>query len=86
MAKKSLLNDLLWGVVVTPKGLSIEFRLAHGLNSSGFLDATSTSHKPNSTVIDLAGNIPSPADVGSGNHNWDVQELQVDRNSSGEWA
>ena len=80
MVKKSLLNDLLWGVVVNPKGLSIEFRLKHGLNSSGFLDATSTSHKPNSTVFDLVAhrrNNPPPADAGSGIHNLDVQELQV---------
>ncbi len=80
MAKKSLLKDLLWGVVVSPKGLSIEFRLKHGLNSTGFLDATSTSHKTNAAVIDLAAhrrNTPSPADAGSGNHNLDVQKLQV---------
>lgn len=83
MAKKSLLKDLIWGIVVTQKGLSVEFRLKHGLNSSGFLDSKSTTFKTDSTVIDLAEHRrtnPRPADARSEDHNGDVEKLQVEGN------
>ena len=54
MTKKSLLNALAWGIVVTKEGLSIEFRLKPGLNSTGFLDPASAAVKTTAPVIDLA--------------------------------
>jgi hypothetical protein len=86
MAKKSLLKDLLWGAVVTHKGLSIEFCLKHNLNSSGFLDSSSTAFKTDSTVIDLAAfrrTNPRPADARCEDHNGDVEKLQVEGNGRG---
>jgi len=83
MMKKSLLNDLIWGVVVTNKGLSIEFRLKHGLNSNGFLSAHSTSPKVAGSVIDLSAHRPSnssPADASADFHNVEIQKLQVVKN------
>ena len=83
--KKSLLNDLIWGVVVTNKGLSIEFRLKHGLNSNGFLSAHSTSPKVAGSVIDLSAHRPSnssPADASADFHNVEIQKLQVVKNGS----
>lgn len=83
MVKKSLLKDLLFGAVVTPKGLAIEYRLKHGLNSSGFLDATSTSLKSDATVVDLAAHrrtTPLTADAGSGSDNLYIGKLQVVEN------
>lgn len=80
MTKKSLLKDLIWGIVVTTNGLSIEFRLKHGLNSSGFLDSSSTAFKTASTVINLAAHRhtnPRPADAGSEDHNVSIGKLQV---------
>lgn len=85
MTKKSLLSDLLWAVIVTPKGLSIEFRLKHGLNSKGLFEASPTSAKPAGAVISLDEHRHSsapPADAGAVFHNEQIQKLQVVRNGS----
>jgi hypothetical protein len=43
MTRKILIHGLIHGIVVTPKGLSIEYRLRHGLNSTGGTGSGSTA-------------------------------------------
>ena len=52
--RKSLMKDLLFAVVVTPKGLHIEYRLSEALNSCGDNTAQPASHDGPHNVIDIA--------------------------------
>ncbi|MCK6597378.1 MAG: hypothetical protein L6Q37_03370 [Bdellovibrionaceae bacterium] len=53
MTRKSLLKNLLFAVVVTPKGLQIEYRLKDGLNSDAAEKATPGSIEAQNNVIEM---------------------------------
>jgi hypothetical protein len=85
MNKKALLKNLLWGIVVTPTGLEIEYRLKDGLNSTGFLDSKCASFKTDTTIFDLNDYShlrPPPASASSEVDNREIQKLQVVGNGS----
>lgn len=53
MAKKGLLKNLLFAVVVTPKGLLIEYRLKDGLNSDAARKIAPEAIKAQNNVIEM---------------------------------
>ncbi len=53
MMRKSLFKDLLFAVVVVPKGLQIEYRLKEGLNSEILTPEAISSLKNENNVIEM---------------------------------
>ncbi len=53
VAKKALLKDVLYGILVNPKGLSIQFRLKHGLNSDVTSIEVPMTEESSADVIEL---------------------------------
>lgn len=80
--KKSLLKDLLFSVIVSPNGLSIQYRLIHGLNKSVTPGLLPAAKEVKGTVIKLNEHRRQPltaADVHPDFHNLGIFGSQVDR-------
>ena len=58
VAKKALLKDILFGILVNPKGLSIQFRLKHELNSDVTTVDVPVTPENGANVIDLSERCP----------------------------
>lgn len=89
--KKSLLKDLIYFILVGPKGLKIQFRLKHDLNKPVTADELSAAKVHKNNVIEMAekrrakssGSFPDSASAdaapssGGDFHNLDIGNLQV---------
>ncbi len=89
-AKKALIKDVIYGIIVNPNnGLSIQFRLAGGLNSDATTTNVVTSEELENNVIALDNRKPQqqpPADAGTAegghSHNLGIFGSQVLGNGS----
>ncbi len=91
ITKKSILKDLIYFILVGPKGLKIQFRLKHDLNKPVTLGELSAAKVHENNVIEMAekrrakssGSFPDSASAdaapssGGDFHNLDVGNLQV---------
>ncbi len=87
MMRKSLFKDLLFAVVVVPKGLQIEYRLKEGLNSEILTPEAISSLKNENNVVEMADKRRAKtsatfadsesADSGLPSDNLGIEKLQV---------
>ncbi|MBL7557709.1 MAG: hypothetical protein JNM24_17905 [Bdellovibrionaceae bacterium] len=85
--RKSLFKDLLFAVVVVPKGLQIEYRLKEGLNSEILTPEAISSLKNENNVVEMADKRRAKtsatvadsesADSGLPSDNLEIEKLQV---------
>jgi hypothetical protein len=85
--KKTLLKEVIHSILVSHKGLKIQFRLKHNLNKNFMAENSSASPDNKDNVIDLSKHRPLPPEgrvAESDFHNLGIGTLQVEVNGRGE--